>query len=51
MGACNYIVAAVGKVKLSDVFIHICPFIGARYVRSRSFRSRRDHVYPAPLNL
>ncbi len=28
MGACNYIVAAVGKVKLSDVFIHIWPFIG-----------------------
>ena len=27
MGACNYIVAAVGKVKLSDVFIHIWPFI------------------------
>ena len=28
MGACNYIVAAVGKVKLSDMFIHIWPFIG-----------------------
>ncbi len=28
MGACNYIVAAVGRVKLSDVFIHIWPFIG-----------------------
>ena len=28
MGACNYIVAAVGKVKLTDVFVHIWPFIG-----------------------
>ena len=28
MGAVNYIVAAVGRVKLSDVFIHIWPFIG-----------------------
>ncbi len=28
MGACNYIVAAVGRVKLSDVFLHIWPFIG-----------------------
>lgn len=28
MGACNYIVAAVGHVKLSDVFVHIWPFIG-----------------------
>ncbi len=28
MGACNYIVAAVGKVKLSEVFSHIWPFIG-----------------------
>ncbi|NLK30972.1 MAG: TRAP transporter large permease [Aminobacterium colombiense] len=28
MGACNYIVAAIGRVKLSDVFIHIWPFIG-----------------------
>jgi len=28
MGACNYIVAAVGRVKLSDVFLRIWPFIG-----------------------
>lgn len=28
MGACNYIVAAVGRVKLSDVFMRIWPFIG-----------------------
>lgn len=28
MGACNYIVAAVGRVKLSGVFFHIWPFIG-----------------------
>lgn len=28
MGAVNYIVAAVGRVKLSDVFINIWPFIG-----------------------
>ena len=28
MGACNYIVAAVGRVKLVDVFVHIWPFIG-----------------------
>ncbi len=27
MGACNYIVAAVGRVKLADVFVHIWPFI------------------------
>ena len=28
MGACNYIVAAVGRVKLGDVFKTIWPFIG-----------------------
>lgn len=28
MGACNYIVAAVGGVKLGDVFKYIWPFIG-----------------------
>jgi len=28
MGACNYIVAAVGKVRLGDVFKTIWPFIG-----------------------
>jgi tripartite ATP-independent transporter DctM subunit len=28
MGACNYIVAAVGKVPLADVFKNIWPFIG-----------------------
>ena len=28
MGACNYIVAAVGGVELGDVFKYIWPFIG-----------------------
>ena len=32
MGACNYVVAAVGKVKLTDVFIHIWPFIGVALI-------------------
>ena len=32
MGACNYIVAAVGKVRLTDVFVHIWPFIGVALV-------------------
>ncbi|HAK40248.1 MAG TPA: TRAP transporter large permease [Synergistaceae bacterium] len=32
MGACNYIVAAVGKVKLTDVFVQIWPFIGVALV-------------------
>ena len=32
MGACNYVVAAVGKVKLTDVFMHIWPFIGVSLV-------------------
>ncbi len=32
MGACNYIVAAVGKVKLGDVFRVIWPFIGVAMI-------------------
>ena len=32
MGACSYIVAAVGKVRLTDVFVHIWPFIGVALV-------------------
>jgi len=32
MGACNYVVAAVGKVKLTDVFMHIWPFIGVSLI-------------------
>jgi len=32
MGACNYVVAAVGKVKLTDVFFHIWPFIGVALI-------------------
>jgi tripartite ATP-independent transporter DctM subunit len=32
MAACNYIVAAVGKVKLTDVFVQIWPFIGVALV-------------------
>ena len=32
MGACNYVVAAVGKVKLTNVFIHIWPFIGVALI-------------------
>jgi TRAP-type C4-dicarboxylate transport system permease large subunit len=32
MGACNYVVAAVGKVKLTDVFVHIWPFIGVALI-------------------
>ncbi|MGB4209981.1 MAG: TRAP transporter large permease [Thermovirgaceae bacterium] len=32
MGACNYVVAAVGKVKLTDVFVHIWPFIGVSLI-------------------
>ncbi|NLA90615.1 MAG: TRAP transporter large permease, partial [Synergistaceae bacterium] len=32
MGACNYIVAAVGKVPLADVFKNIWPFIGVSLI-------------------